>query len=170
VLYICSLRCVRKLPRISQYFVSVNMASSSTTDSIERLDDKSRANFNDVEKQPTIESNDPNRVAPKSIGSGVSDRSGALSFQQTLTTTDRTRHRRLRNNPHHLVTEPDGMARRDNQQRLRRQLLLRCSFWSAHHRTVGARCWQRIRVYCLQCFRFILRRLRRDTDSGIWRC
>jgi len=91
------------------------MASSSTNDSIERFDDKSRANFIDVEKQPTVESNDPNKVAPKSIGSGVSKWSGVLKVEQTLTTIDRTRHRRLRNDPHDSLTELDGMARCDNQ-------------------------------------------------------
>ncbi|KAJ4411022.1 hypothetical protein N0V91_001395 [Didymella pomorum] len=60
------------------------MASSSTNDSIERLDDKSRVNFIDVEKQPTVESNDPNKVAPKSIGSGTALAIGV--FATTLTT------------------------------------------------------------------------------------
>lgn len=48
------------------------MASSSTSDSIERLDDKSHTKHTDIEKQPTVESNEPNKVAPKSLGSGVS--------------------------------------------------------------------------------------------------
>ncbi|KAF3041426.1 hypothetical protein E8E11_005209 [Didymella keratinophila] len=60
------------------------MASSSTNDSIERLDDKSRANFIDVEKQPTVESNDLSKVAPKSIDSGTALAIGV--FATTLTT------------------------------------------------------------------------------------
>ncbi|KAJ4982858.1 acetate transporter [Stagonosporopsis vannaccii] len=60
------------------------MASASTSDSIECLEDKPQAQFTDVEKQLTIESNEPNKVAPKSLGSGTALAIGV--FATTLTT------------------------------------------------------------------------------------
>ena len=45
----------------------------STSDSIERPDDKLHTRYldADAEKQPTVESNNPNQPAPKTLGSGV---------------------------------------------------------------------------------------------------
>ena len=60
------------------------MASTSTSDSIERFDGKPHTKVTDVEKQPTVESNNPTRVAPRSIGSGTALAIGA--FATTLTT------------------------------------------------------------------------------------
>ncbi|KAF1929677.1 uncharacterized protein M421DRAFT_126426 [Didymella exigua CBS 183.55] len=60
------------------------MASSSMNDSIDRLDDKSQAKFIDVEQQPTVESNDTYKVAPRSVGSGTALAIGV--FATTLTT------------------------------------------------------------------------------------
>ena len=47
--------------------------ASSTSDSIERPDDKLHTRYldADAEKQPTVESNNPNQPAPKTLGSGV---------------------------------------------------------------------------------------------------
>ncbi|UPX18004.1 uncharacterized protein EKO05_0008328 [Ascochyta rabiei] len=60
------------------------MAASSTNDSIERLDDKARARYADVERQPAVESDEPDKVAPKSLGSGTALAIGV--FATTLTT------------------------------------------------------------------------------------
>jgi hypothetical protein len=48
----------------------LNMASSSTNDSIGYIEDKPRI-YTDAEKQPTVESNEQKKVPPQSLGSGV---------------------------------------------------------------------------------------------------
>ncbi|KAF9692491.1 hypothetical protein EKO04_009454 [Ascochyta lentis] len=60
------------------------MAASSTSDSIERLEGKVQTSFTDVERQPTIESNELNKVEPKSLGAGTALATGV--FATTLTT------------------------------------------------------------------------------------
>ncbi|OSS54113.1 hypothetical protein B5807_01479 [Epicoccum nigrum] len=62
------------------------MVSSSTSDSIERLDGKLHTRYfdSDAEKQPTVESNNPNQPAPKTLGSGTALAIGV--FATTLTT------------------------------------------------------------------------------------
>jgi len=92
------------------------MASTSLSDSIERLDSKPHARYTDVEKQPTIENNEPKTIAPKSLGSGVGRNHNGETVS-TLTVPDRARNRSLRNDTDHSVTEFDGVARSDNQQR-----------------------------------------------------
>ena len=127
------------------------MSTSSPTDT------KNATDAFDIERQASVSAAAAAvPVAPRTLGAGVSQTSTFTSNSRLmlLECAVSTSSGRIRHNFDYPIPQSDGMARRDNHQRLRGQLLLHRRIWTRHHRTMGALSGKWFRLHSIQRIRY----------------
>lgn len=128
------------------------MSTFPNKDVIQKSNTKDTSSNSDLEKQNTHLNfgEDLNPKAAKTLGAGVSRWSSSNHEMHAKYFVDCPRYWCLRDYSDDSFTEPDGMARRDNHERLRCQFLLRRCIWSRGHCAMGTLGRERVRVYGFQ--------------------